>query len=317
MSRLADRPDFHEAITAAAGSLRLPAPIVEKDYWVTQALRAARESHPDDWIFKGGTSLSKGYRLIQRFSEDIDVLVLPRDRGATARDRAMKDIAASAATSLGLTGLPPSVTAQTGVHRTYALEYTRLAGSSKAIRPTVVLEMGIRGGPTPNELREITTLIASSGILDPADFDDLAPFEVPVLHPGRTLVEKLLLVGDTAAKLRTGEIGAVPAGFGRHLYDIHELLGADHVIEFLDDRDQFLGACDEAFDIGHQHFGATAPRPDGGFAESPAFDTAADDPVVRAMTTALASAAELAFPEASWPDHDALVQRVLDAADRL
>ena len=128
MSRLADRPDFHEAITAAAGSLRLPAPIVEKDYWVTQALRAARESHPDDWIFKGGTSLSKGYRLIQRFSEDIDVLVLPRDRGATARDRAMKDIAASAATSLGLTGLPPSVTAQTGVHRTYALEYTRLAG---------------------------------------------------------------------------------------------------------------------------------------------------------------------------------------------
>lgn len=263
MSRLADRRDFRDAIAAAAGALRIPEPIVEKDYWVTQALRAARESHPDDWIFKGGTSLSKGYRLIQRFSEDIDVLVLSRNRGATARDRAMKDIATSAATSLRLTGLPPSVTADRGVHRTYELPYARLAGSSEAIRPTVLLEMGIRGGPTPNELREITTLIASSGILAPADFDDLAPFEVPVLHPGRTLVEKLLLVGDTAAKLRTGEIGAVPAGFGRHLYDIHELLGADHVIEFLDDRDQFLGACDEAFDIGHQHFGATTPRPDG------------------------------------------------------
>lgn len=317
MSRLADHSDFRDAIGAAAGSLRIPAPIVEKDYWVTQALRAARESHPEDWIFKGGTSLSKGYRLIQRFSEDIDVLVLSRDRGATARDRAMKGIAASAATSLGLTGLPSSVTAQTGVHRTYALEYTRLAGSSDAIRPTVLLEMGIRGGPTPNELREITTLIASSGILDPADFEDLAPFEVPVLHPGRTLVEKLLLVGDIATKLRTGEIDAVPAGFGRHLYDIHELLGADHVVEFLNERDQFLSACDEAFDIGQQHFGATTPRPDGGFAESAAFDAAADDPAARVMTEALASAAELAFPGVPWPDHDALARRVREAADRL
>jgi hypothetical protein len=177
--------------------------------------------------------------------------------------------------------------------------------------------MGIRGGPTPNELREITTLIASSGILDPTDFDDLAPFEVPVLHPGRTLVEKLLLVSDIATKLRAGEIDAVPAGFGRHLYDIHELLGADHVVEFLDQRDQFLGACDEAFDIGSRHFGATTPRPDGGFAESPAFDHAADDPVVRVMTEALGSAAELAFPGAPWPDYDALVKRVRDAADRL
>lgn len=316
MSRLADRPDFRDAIGAAAGSLRIPAPIVEKDYWVTQALRAGRESHPDDWIFKGGTSLSKGYGLIKRFSEDIDVLVLPRGRGATARDRAMKGIATSAATSLGFTGLPPSVSADTGVHRTYALPYTRLAGSNDAIRPVVLLEMGIRGGPTPNELREITTLIASSGILEPADFDDLAPFEVPVLHPGRTLVEKLLLVGDTATKLRAGGIGVVPAGFGRYLYDIHELLGADLVVEFLDGRDQFLGACDEAFDIGSRHFGATTPRPEGGFAASPTFG-AADEPVVRVMTEALSSAAVLAFPAAPWPDYDALVKRVCDAADRL
>lgn len=317
MSRLADRPDFRNAIGAAAGELHIPAPIVEKDYWVTQALRASRESHPDDWIFKGGTSLSKGYRLIQRFSEDIDVLVLQHGRGETARDRVMKGIATSAATSLGLAELPPYESADRGVHRTYALPYTQLVESSGALRPSVLLEMGFRGGPTPNELREITTLIGSSGILDPARFDDLAGFEVPVLHPGRTLVEKLLLVGDTATKLRTGEIQAAPAGFGRHLYDIHELLGAEHVVGFLEQRDQFLGACDEAFEIGSQHFGATTPRPDDGFAASPAFDPAAGGPVARVMTDALASAQELAFAGASWPNYDALASRVRDAASRL
>ena len=226
-------------------------------------------------------------------------------------------VATSAATSLGLTALPSSASAETGVHRTYELPYTRLAGSSNVIRPIVVLEMGIRGGPTPNELREITTLIVSSGITTPADFDDLAPFEVPVLHPGRTLVEKLLLVGHTATKLGAGKINAVPAGFGRHLYDIHELLGADHVVEFLDERGQFLDACAEAFSIGNQHFGASTPRPDAGFAESPAFNAAADDPVGRAMAKALASDAVLAFPAAPWPDYDALVARIRGAADRL
>jgi hypothetical protein len=67
--------------------LRVSAAIVEKDFWVTEVLRvlAAGASHdaPNDRtypvtvraVFKGGTSLSKAYRLIDRFSEDIDVFL--------------------------------------------------------------------------------------------------------------------------------------------------------------------------------------------------------------------------------------------------
>jgi len=59
-----DRPDFYASIDAAAERLGFSAAIVEKDYWVTQALRILARDFPGDFIFKGGTSLSKGYGLI-------------------------------------------------------------------------------------------------------------------------------------------------------------------------------------------------------------------------------------------------------------
>lgn len=76
MSRLRDRTDFDATIDAAASQLGINAVIIEKDYWVSQVLRALADQFPVDFVFKGGTSLSKCYRLIQRFSEDIDVLIL-------------------------------------------------------------------------------------------------------------------------------------------------------------------------------------------------------------------------------------------------
>ena len=56
--------------------LGLHSQFVEKDYWVTQTLRILYEDYPGHFIFKGGTSLSKGFGLIERFSEDVDVLVV-------------------------------------------------------------------------------------------------------------------------------------------------------------------------------------------------------------------------------------------------
>ena len=69
------RDIFDQTIAAAAEHLSLPQLAVEKDYWVCQALRAIEEHAPRETIFKGGTSLEK-QRLIERFSEDIDLLVI-------------------------------------------------------------------------------------------------------------------------------------------------------------------------------------------------------------------------------------------------
>ena len=75
MTWLCQRNDFPELVEAAAGDLGIPAAIVEKDYYVTEALRPIAASFGDQVLFKGGTSLSKGWKLIDRFSEDIDLYV--------------------------------------------------------------------------------------------------------------------------------------------------------------------------------------------------------------------------------------------------
>ena len=93
MSRLRDnQADFEGAVVSAAERLGLAPLFVEKDYWVTQVLRALHDQHAGAFVLKGGTSLSKGYELIERFSEDVDILIQPaRERlgekpGAPAED---------------------------------------------------------------------------------------------------------------------------------------------------------------------------------------------------------------------------------------
>ena len=80
--RLHEAPDAYlELIQATAAHIGIPAVHVEKDYWVTRVLKRLHESdYREAVVFKGGTSLSKAHRLIERFSEDID-LALKRDDG--------------------------------------------------------------------------------------------------------------------------------------------------------------------------------------------------------------------------------------------
>ena len=78
--RLFEHPDFEQAILAAAehfsGPELRPA-IIEKDYYVTEVLRVIATTVGEKTIFKGGTSLSKGWSLIGRFSEDVDIFLDP------------------------------------------------------------------------------------------------------------------------------------------------------------------------------------------------------------------------------------------------
>ncbi len=91
--------DFAGAIDNAARELQLAAEFVEKDYWVTQVLRALHKHYGGWFVFKGGTSLSKGYNLIDRFSEDVDILVNPaKDDSAKSREDLLLAMTAVAAT---------------------------------------------------------------------------------------------------------------------------------------------------------------------------------------------------------------------------
>jgi predicted nucleotidyltransferase component of viral defense system len=78
--RLFEHPDFEQAILRAAEHFRerkLRPATIEKDYYVTEALGVIATTSGDKIIFKGGTSLAKGWNLIERFSEDIHIVLVP------------------------------------------------------------------------------------------------------------------------------------------------------------------------------------------------------------------------------------------------
>src|SRR5215831_10124494 len=97
--KLFEHPDFGQAVIRAAEHFRprgLREAIIEKDYYVTEALRIIEREAGGKVIFKGGTSLSKGWNLIQRFSEDIDIFLDPTaftaPLGKKAIDRELKKL---------------------------------------------------------------------------------------------------------------------------------------------------------------------------------------------------------------------------------
>jgi hypothetical protein len=103
--RFRDSDEFGPTVDAAAERLGISPTAVEKDYWVTQVLRTLGHEFAEDFVFKGGTSLSKGYGILERFSDDLDILILRGDRSKGATDRLMKSMGlAAAAAAEGASG---------------------------------------------------------------------------------------------------------------------------------------------------------------------------------------------------------------------
>ncbi len=262
---------------------------IEKDYWATEVLRSATAplAGVDDLVFKGGTSLSKAYGIIERFSEDIDVLVVCQQTGRALK-RLMRAVAQRASDDLGIAH-EREYEGRGFLNARYSYAVRRSVGF---LMPGVLLEMGSRGGPTPNERLPVRSLMSEAvGETDPAaveDNADLAVFQVTVLAPERTLAEKLAFLHHRAsianyAALRNG---------ARHLYDVVMLLSSDRVTEILAD-----GRISELMVDIDEHSAAAGwgltPRPGGGFATSVAFG--GDDAVADALREGYERLADLAW----------------------
>jgi predicted nucleotidyltransferase component of viral defense system len=82
-----NKEDFQDLVNITAEFFEIPEVYVEKDYWVTYILKNLSSSeYKDNVVFKGGTSLSKAYKLIDRFSEDIDLQITNFVGGGNCRD---------------------------------------------------------------------------------------------------------------------------------------------------------------------------------------------------------------------------------------
>jgi len=156
--------------------------------------------------------------------------------------------------------------------------------------------MGVRGGPHPYALVPISSLLGD--VLEAAGTDldelgDLEPFEVAVLHPGRTLLEKLVLIHALAQQLSPDADASIDRRSGRHFYDVYQLLGDRRVLDLLADRDQTEQVMRSVEEINRAFFGGDGieVRPAGGFAMCPAFEPTSD------ISTRLRAAYESTMPE--------------------
>lgn len=283
------RDDLEALVALTARNRDLPVAFVEKDFWVVEVLRAAKAASEPlgvTSVFKGGTSLSRVWGIVQRFSEDVDLLIDCEESMTTGqRDRALKGITTAVEDHLGLP--TRRETSTKGVKR-----YTRFlyeGAVNAVITQGVLLEMGVRGGPHPREERQVSSLIAeyaiTEGLATASEWAEFTPVRIDVLKAHRTLLEKLSLLHNLAVELPDSEQRLL--GAGRHYYDIHQCLTSPDVLNALSGDD----VESEAEDI-RKHSEAAGfpwtPRPPGGFAESPAFgtDSACYETVVRAYQDA-------------------------------
>ena len=274
-----DTNDAWAVVSALGANGPIRAEIFEKDYWVTQVLRSLTAENSANFVFKGGTSLSKAFHCIHRFSEDVDILILKQSLTNNAVDELMKQMAERASMYAGLTSDPDALTRGRGTHRNQVLRYSsKVVNQAGLLAPTIQLEMGVRGSNVPSNVhRGIRPMIADrleSAGLKVDSYEDLSMFEVPVLHPGRTLIEKLLLLHHfaTTDDAVGGTPKRSPTQIGRHFHDVHMLLELSEVQSWLEDRESFHQAVVDHVEVCRIHFRIhVAAVPEGGFSMSPAF----------------------------------------------
>ena len=285
---LDEHPQFRELIGITADDLKIVPELVEKDYWVTRVLRAiaAEEGLNKQVIFKGGTSLSKGWKLIDRFSEDVDLLTTGPDfsapPGKAARAAVFERIIKCVENKTPLArpktdGLNQEqrnflyFKAKSNCNVRLPLPGRRITLGSDPI-DYVFLEMGFRGSPNPTETVGINSLVGEAILQgkageakDLGDYnDDFSVFDFVLLHPNRTLVEKLLALHGSLS-------GSIDQVRTRHYSDVHSLFTRyPGMREFLEGPD-FRVLAREAIGIGNMNFD-TDVDPDLNLAESPALN---------------------------------------------
>ncbi|PTL60259.1 nucleotidyl transferase AbiEii/AbiGii toxin family protein [Paraconexibacter algicola] len=318
-----DGDDFDGAVGLAAERTGYQPVFIEKDYWVCQVLRVlcGPDGYGADVVFKGGTSLSKGYELIDRFSEDVDILVQKTEAQSRKEcERLLEQMSTRVAGQLGLTSneaRPPG--RGKWPNRADILVYpTRLEAPAieGIIAGGVQLELGYAGGEWPSQGVEITPLLLLAQEVAAEGYEDLGSFRVRALLPVRTLLEKLSVLHHVGAQFVDSST-ANDGRFGRHYYDVFQILGHADTLARLADREAFDGVVEDVRRISSNHYGGSTPRPDGGYADSPAFAPGSDSELRGYLEDNYERARALAARDAVWPSLGSIFKRVAEQRDLL
>lgn len=245
---LHELPDFGDLIQATRREIKSVSDIqVEKDYWIMHCLWGLQQKHYD-YELKGGTSLSKGFGIIERFSEDIDIQIHPKSALRIGQNHQKpKDIESrkqffdELALELCIPGLTFTRDSEfddaSGKMRSAGIRgYYQSAVTNSTMHEANVLNEGVlleAGFDQTTPFEEITI---SSWVFDKAyqlklDVIDTRALNVKCYYPEYTFVEKLQTI---STKFRIQQKNSsLPKNFIRNYYDVYQLLLQDRVTKFI------------------------------------------------------------------------------------
>lgn len=267
--RLFEHPDFDQAIIRAAEHFSpqgLRPAIIEKDYYVTEALRIIAQTAGDKVIFKGGTSLSKGWNLIQRFSEDIDLFLDPLafqpSLGKKAIDRELKKLRDAICGHPALDFLPDESQTIGGFGRSDRFSYKQRFGGPGEVANRVLLESGTASGREPTSIVPLRSYVAEflQATKVTLGAEDETEFSLRLLHFRRTFVEKMFAIHAKVELLKRD--GRPMGGYARHYYDLYQLSQRPEVLAML--RSEEYATIKKDYDeISRVNFAKSYFYPDG------------------------------------------------------
>jgi hypothetical protein len=231
---------FEDAVRFTAEQMNIPPAFVEKDYWVTYALFTIfNHEIGKDTVFKGGTALSKCYNLIERFSEDIDLVILRREGETDSKLKSkLKTVSAVVEEVLPEEEIT-DITHKMGMNRKTAHRYKKsFEGDYGQVRDVIILESTWLGYYEPYTTQRVISFVGNmmqqNGRPEIAESNGLLPFDVLVLEPIRTICEKIMsLVRFSYSENPIEDLKKKI----RHTYDLHKLLQQKEYADFLNSRD--------------------------------------------------------------------------------
>ncbi len=235
-------PEFSDLLRTVAGQMSIDPILVEKDYWIMHSLYGLQKIGLT-FELKGGTSLSKGFGIIHRFSEDIDIRVEPpaamkvmtgQNHDKPAHRESRRQFYNWLAETIKIDGIDEAqrdtdfddAKFRNGGIR---LHYRSAAGRISGLKEGILLEVGF-DDVTPNQPRDISSWAFDFAAGKVSMFDNRAK-AVACYHPGYTLVEKLQTI-STKYRMQQAT-SSFPVNFMRHYYDVYCLLQDPTVLSFI------------------------------------------------------------------------------------
>ncbi|MBP6302843.1 MAG: nucleotidyl transferase AbiEii/AbiGii toxin family protein [Bacteroidia bacterium] len=215
---------FKDLLLSASLHLSIPLAFVEKDYWITLVLgRLATSQYVNYSVFKGGTSLSKGYNLIERFSEDVDIAIINESNKTgneikTIIRKIEKEITPDL-TELQMAG----ITSKGSRFRKSVFEYGSTDKNNQNNK--LIVEVNSFANPFPFQRLTIQSFVFDflhqTGNKKHIEQYNLHPFQINVLNKEQTLMEKLVSLIRFSFEENTVENISNKI---RHFYDLYFLM---------------------------------------------------------------------------------------------